>query len=965
MQPPELAGGGGFTFEDAPVAIYLGALLGEKSAPGLEDRTVMRVAVQQAAYGEPLDDLIADGRGVDDSVARLSLQTKRELTISAATTNTDFREIVTRAWATVQKPGFRENIDRVGAVTGTISEASRRAFTTICEWARASTTLDAFLGHFQPGAADADKRNALQAVLEILGDGDGTTSEVQAYRLLRHFVLINIDVLHEGATHDAHAIERLRPHLHEPERAGDLWQRLLRIARDAAGRAAEFSRLSLLPHLHGTFRLVGARSLRSDLERISEETQNALDSIICQIDGVEISRLSLVDAVKHALGLRRFVNIIGLPGTGKSAVLHACVQDATQNGTVLFLKSDRLTGPNWAAHARSLGLTAPTIEALLCEISTIGSSILFIDGIDRVELGQRGVIADVLNAIHRSALLSHWKIVATCRDNGIEPLRTWLPPAVFNGGGVSAVEVKPFDDSKSEQLAEAKPVLRPLLFSDERVREIARRPFFAAVLARSLQGGATGQPAPQSEIELLNVWWARGGYDSDEQRLYQRQRTLIQLAKAGAMDLGRRIRLEGIDVGAVVELRRDSIIKDVRAGHTVQFVHDIFFEWVFLHLLIDRDAAWLEEIRAVGEPPLLGRVVELLSQATLTQVGDWERKLAALEASGMRPQWTRAWLIAPFGAPTFWDHAARFTEAVFRNKAQRLSKLAVWFQAEKTRANPYVLDRTFGSGNLARRDIVRLADALAWPSEPASWGRFCAWAIGNVGEFPTETIPDLLAAFEVWQNMLADHPNEVSRQIFATALAWLQDIEARQHPERFSYNPGRWSKLARGGIEELEQRLRALILRAARVEQERVRAYLLRVRDWKRLRGHVLQQIIMFTPTLVAHHSAEIVSIAQFEIKGDLPADEEARERRGSIFSSGISYHDWHHLAIHDNVFYQLAVAGAVSVSFPRQAAGSARTRPRHQIGSGSAALHAGPRAARDTNLACAGISLGFAGILG
>jgi hypothetical protein len=225
-------------------------------------------------------------------------------------------------------------------------------------------------GPFPAGNRRRDKCNALQAVLEILGYGDGTTSEAQAYRLLHHFVLINIDVLHEGATHDAHAIERLRPHLHEPERAGDLWQRLLRIARDAAGRAAEFSRLSLLAHLHGTFRLVAARSLRSDLERISEETQNALDSIICQIDDVKISRLSLVDAVKHALGLRRFVNIIGLAGTGKSAVLHACVQDATQNGTVLFLKSDRLTGPNWAAHARSLGLTAPTIEALLCEISS-------------------------------------------------------------------------------------------------------------------------------------------------------------------------------------------------------------------------------------------------------------------------------------------------------------------------------------------------------------------------------------------------------------------------------------------------------------------------------------------------------------------------------------------------------------------------------------------------------------------
>lgn len=54
----------------------------------------------QAAYDEPLDDLIVDGRGADVSISRLSLQTKRELTISAATTNTDFREIITRAWVT-------------------------------------------------------------------------------------------------------------------------------------------------------------------------------------------------------------------------------------------------------------------------------------------------------------------------------------------------------------------------------------------------------------------------------------------------------------------------------------------------------------------------------------------------------------------------------------------------------------------------------------------------------------------------------------------------------------------------------------------------------------------------------------------------------------------------------------------------------------------------------------------------
>src|SRR5258708_2777738 len=140
IQSPEISGGGGFSFEDAPVAIYLGALLGEEAAPGLEGRAITRVAVQQAAFGEPLDDLIIDGRAPDDSLARLSLQVKRELTISGAVSNTDFREIITHAWATLAKPDFRQNVDRVGAVTGTVSEGTRRALDAVCAWARGSVT---------------------------------------------------------------------------------------------------------------------------------------------------------------------------------------------------------------------------------------------------------------------------------------------------------------------------------------------------------------------------------------------------------------------------------------------------------------------------------------------------------------------------------------------------------------------------------------------------------------------------------------------------------------------------------------------------------------------------------------------------------------------------------------------------------------------------------------------------------
>ena len=90
-QPPDLTGGAGFTFEDAAVALYLAALLGEQSAPGLEYRLVSGMAVQQRNRGEPLDDLIVDGISADGTTARLSVQVKRALTVTPAT-------LISRMW---------------------------------------------------------------------------------------------------------------------------------------------------------------------------------------------------------------------------------------------------------------------------------------------------------------------------------------------------------------------------------------------------------------------------------------------------------------------------------------------------------------------------------------------------------------------------------------------------------------------------------------------------------------------------------------------------------------------------------------------------------------------------------------------------------------------------------------------------------------------------------------------------
>ena len=78
-----------------------------------------------------------------------------------------------------------------------------------------------------------------------------------------------------------------------------------------------------------------------------------------------------------------------------------------------------------------------------------------------MEAPNRGIISDLVETILGSTLLTSWKIVATSRDNGIEPLRTWLPAAL---DGIASIEVKPFNDEEATKLAEVKPASRPLLF---------------------------------------------------------------------------------------------------------------------------------------------------------------------------------------------------------------------------------------------------------------------------------------------------------------------------------------------------------------------------------------------------------------------------------------------------------------------------------------------------------------------
>ena len=484
---PELGGGAGFAFEDAVVAHYLTALLCEGEAEGMPDRIVSRVALQQRNFGEPLDDLIVDSGAKDGSLARLSLQVKRQLTISSANSNHGFREVVHNSWRTLQKLDFRHGTDRYGGATGSVAVRKARSLRTLCEAARASASVEDFEKRFgKEGNASQDQRAVLDSFRTLLEEL-GPCSMADLHRLLSHFQLLTFDQLHEGAGDPPNSVNALRGALasEQENSAPALLDRLRRLAREGMGISATFDRPTLVGRLAQSFGLRGAPSLVGDLDRLHQLTITAAQDIDDDVQGTRLERQSLREQLDSQLGEYRFVQIQGLPGSGKSVLLRRRVEAEIDKGPVLLLKSDRLEGHSWASFAAHHGLASTNLLELLVEIGATGSSVLYVDGIDRIDRSHRGIIKDVVHAILHSPLLAEWRIVVTLRDTGIEPLRTWLPAELFDQAGVATVEVEPLDDSEAEALAEGQPALRSLLFGPEAVREIVRRPFFAKILARN------------------------------------------------------------------------------------------------------------------------------------------------------------------------------------------------------------------------------------------------------------------------------------------------------------------------------------------------------------------------------------------------------------------------------------------------------------------------------------------------
>lgn len=869
----ELTGGAGFTYEDGVAAYYLANLLSEGSASG-QSGSVVSVATQQEGHGRPMDDIIVEFED-QDGLCNLDLQTKQSLIISAATSNKDFRSIIEKAVETRAKSDFREGRDRFGFVAEHIAIDRFRSLNRLIDWANASECDADFEKRFAEGGSAAKAERDLRTSLKPLV----AKSKGGEIDFFRHFVALKIDGLTEAGPLYSSIVNQLGGLVAETRDGQDflLFDRLRRIARDGAGTATKWTRPSLLSQLSRVVRLKASPSYADDLAKLSTMSAENVGDICDTIDDVFVDRPELLEKAQQKLSDHRLVNISGLPGCGKSVVLKQCADLATQSGPILFLKSDRLVGSSWSSFATAMGLSHACLD-LLAEIGATGAPTLFIDGIDRVRPDQKGVVIDLLRVIENNPELENWKVLASSRDQGLEPYRAWFPPSFYSGSGIGDVSVGHFSDEESEQLAKQKPGLRRLLFGAPAVREIARRPFFAAVLAQNLP---STENEPHTEIDLIAEWWARAGHNATSESAVLRQRALVDLAEVGIGSLGKRIparKLKDNTHAQVTSLIQDRVVREQESSASYAFAHDIFFEWAFFRLLIELGQDWHTALFEAGEPPLLGRVVGLLAQNSLKTPGQWSAGYDALSSAKLRPQWGREWLTAAPFSSAFCESEKEFSALLLADDCALLSKFLVWFQAQHTVPNPVILKQL--ETPVEGIDNVRAADFFGWPSDFEGWKRALDWLLSIAGNLPIRLRPNVLEVFSVWQNVLADIRNPRSEKIVSTCAEWLIQLEQANYGKRRLSRNDDWRDMGRETLANVGSALRTLVVRSARAYPEPAKAIFDRATENREMRQSAYEDLIGFTPIMAEVSTEHVVSLSKAELFEELPQEKIDRIER-------------------------------------------------------------------------------------
>lgn len=783
---PISTGGGGPDFERRVGAYYLAATLLEAVPRGLSSGITREVRFQRLYEGEPLDDLIVLS-DLPASEAKLSLQLKRDLVFGEE--DKTFDEVMAACWETFKSPKFTVGTDRFGVCLALYSKKIDEYYQSVLSWARNSANAVDFLSRISvKRLANETQRSFVKLVQSKLDAYNGASiTDDELWNFLRSMVILRFDFLIEGGVDYPFTIELLKSLLPADKRAeaSDLFDKLEDYAAEGNSTAGSFNSSTLREKLlTAGAQLLAAPNCRGDLERLNEHATFILGDIRSDIGGLELNRASVVAAAQEALRESQFLELIGPPGNGKSAIMKALISNQQGQGPVIVLAWDRIEGIGWNGFARDMQLERRLHEILLAA-SGSPQPIIFIDGADRInDSGARKVIKDLFLGLQQLSAdqggFKRWKVVVTAREENLDDFHSWFDWRIL--GQPRALHIPELTWEEVGLVANQHPRLQPLL-PLSRLEPIIKNPFMLDLLAdrRMLPPSADALPGLATEVEVQDVWWERvvGSNDNEGRvRGRARQLALLEVGNQAVKAPGKRVLPQGIAADVLTSLEGDRILIRDAGRDVYRFSHDLLEDWVLSRVLDQRRERLPTYLREIGQPFGLLRAVQLLGCSVLEKNRDaveWLgliRKVENLPA--LSPRWRQALYTAPLISTRGEELLDKAKDLLLADNGRRLVDLLVVLRTLEVNPNFSIMpfleqvskEQNFISPLLLAQPVPR------WNI----WTPIVGWLVKNAGELPEEAQPEAVRIFEAWQ-VQAPAGFPYRKEIGETAFTWLDGVE--------------------------------------------------------------------------------------------------------------------------------------------------------------------------------------------
>lgn len=778
---PYSTGGGGGEYENEVAAYYFAATLLRSVPRGQDGGITTEVRFQCLYEGEPLDDLVIYS-DLPVGEAKLALQIKRDLAFGEK--DKTFDEVISACWETFKSPTFNLGVDRFGIVIALYSKNINEYYQSVLTWARNSVSAKDFLTRiFTKNLANKTQRSFVGLIRSKLDSCfGGSVSDEDLWNFLRSMVILHFDFQKEGSRDYTYAVEVIG-HLLPPEqkdRAANLFTKLSEYAAEANRTAGSHNAETLREKLQANFALLPASDCRGDLRRLREHGDFILKDIRTDIGGLILNRSNLVAEAREMMEKASFLELVGVSGTGKSAILKALIETYQGEGFPLVLAADRISGKDWSSFASNLKLTQP-LKKLLLAISGSSQPTICIDGADKIiEPEKRKVVNDLLHTIADTPLSPdgsrHWTVVVSLREENRSEVYHWLDWRKL--GKPEKLEIPELTTEELKTIAEHRPRLKPLLFQDQ-LKPVITNPFMLSLLEKQ-QMLPYGEPVPSiaTESEISQVWWERWIGKNSDVLGRARQISLLKLGKQAIKSPGTRLIGEEISPEALCSLESDSILTRDPDRDVYYFRHDLLEDWILCRVLNQNREELTTYLQEIGEPFGLFRTVQLLGASLLEKddtADNWIELIEQVEqTTDLSLRWYQALLTAPLVSPRASDLLDKAESFLISEDAQRLNKLLVALRTVEIEPNFEFLP-IFDGMNIPTENLmpILLSDPIPrW----RIWSPFMDWLVPRLTSLPTAIRPEAVKLMEIWQ-LKTTVGSPYRQEIGEIALAWLKEVE--------------------------------------------------------------------------------------------------------------------------------------------------------------------------------------------